>query len=64
MIVEQGPSIGEYRGRTIPAYIVDANGVRSDYDRIAIERDGSVELSQLARNECVVAPGLIYRRVD
>lgn len=62
MIIEHGPSIGEHNGKEIPAYIVEKNGVRYDYDRIAVYHpDGGVELSQLARNEVVIAPGLIYR---
>jgi hypothetical protein len=61
MIVEHGPPCGEYKGKPIPSYIVDQNGARLEFDRIAIETDGGVELSQLANNECVIAPGLIYR---
>lgn len=62
MIIEHGPSVGEYRGRSIPAYIVDAGGVRSDYVGVAVETDGAVELAQLKADECVIAPGLIYKR--
>ena len=62
MVIEKGPSVGEYRGKSIPAFIVDDTGQRSDYVGIAIEKDGGVELSQLARDECIIAPGLIYRR--
>lgn len=58
---ELGPSIGTYQGRDIPAYIVD-DGIRMVFDRIAIEdMHGAVWLSQLARDEFVIAPGLIYR---
>lgn len=63
MIIEEGPSIGEHHGKPIPSYIVDRNGTRLDFDRLAIEVDGGVELSQLANNECVIAPGLIYRHI-
>lgn len=62
MIEDKGPEIGTYRGRGIPAFIV-SGGRRFDYDRIAIEKDGGVELSQLRRDERVIAPGLIYREV-
>jgi len=62
MIIEHGPSVGEYRGRSIPAYIVQEDGTKSEYVGIAVETDGAVELSQLARGECVIAPGLIYKR--
>lgn len=61
MTHEKGPSIGTYRERDIPSYIVYEDG-RYEYDRIAVETDGGVELAQLAPNECVIAPGLIYRR--
>lgn len=61
MLVEHGPSIGIHRGKKIPSYIVDQNGTRLEFDRVAVETDGGVELSQLANNEVVIAPGLIYR---
>jgi hypothetical protein len=61
-IVEHGPSCGSHYGLDIPAYIVTAAGAKSVFDRIAVEDDdGLVALSQLAPNECVIAPGLIYR---
>jgi hypothetical protein len=63
MVKETGPSIGTYRDRDIPAYIVSDRG-RFEYDRIAVETDGGVDLSQLARDECVIAPGLIYRAIN
>jgi hypothetical protein len=63
-IVEHGPSIGEYRRESIPEYIVDANGDRFEFNRIALEGYGGLEPSQLARNECLMSPGLIYRKVS
>ncbi|MBN9147033.1 MULTISPECIES: hypothetical protein [unclassified Nitrobacter] len=61
-IVEQGPSIGEYRRESIPEYIVDSNGDRFEFNRIALEGDGGLEPSQLEQNECLISPGLIYRK--
>lgn len=61
-IVEQGPSIGEYRRESIPEYIVDSNGDRFEFNRIALEGDGGLEPSQLDQNECLISPGLIYRK--
>jgi hypothetical protein len=61
-IVEHGPSIGEYRRESIPEYIVDANGVRFEFNRIALEDANGLEPSQLERNECLISPGLIYRK--
>lgn len=61
MVTEKGPSIGSYMDREIPAYIV-SNGTMYEFDRITRENDGICDLSQLARNECVIAPGLIYRK--
>lgn len=61
-VVRHGPSVGEYMGRDIPGFIVSGDGERSDFNRIAKVKDGGVELSQLAPDECVIAPGLIYRR--
>lgn len=61
MIVKKGASVGEHHGKPIPAWVVDQNGTWLEFDRIAVETDGGVMLSQLADNECVIAPGLIYR---
>jgi len=62
VMTEKGPSIGTYKDREIPAYII-TGGHRYEYDRIAVEgNDGGAELSQLGPNERVIAPGLIYRR--
>lgn len=61
-VIEHGPSIGNYRGRPIPGYIVTDDGVRWKFVGAAIEDRDGVALSQLARDECVIAPGLIYRR--
>jgi hypothetical protein len=63
MIIEHGPSVGEHHGKEIPAYILDDDGTRYDYNRVAVETDGGVELSQLSREEVVIAPGLIYRAI-
>lgn len=57
----KGPSIGTYRDRDIPAWL-NARGVHWVYDRIgALDKDGGFEMSQLARDELVIAPGLIYK---
>ena len=62
VITEHGPSVGEHYSKPIPAYIVDGNGTRLEFVRIATEdEDGLVALAQLEPNECVIAPGLIYR---
>jgi hypothetical protein len=58
MVTDKGPSIGSYKERDIPGWI-DARGGRYVYDRLWDERSG--ELSQLARDELVIAPGLIYK---
>lgn len=58
MVTSKGPSIGTYKERDIPAWI-DARGSRYSYDRIWDEESG--ELKQLARDEVVIAPGLIYK---
>ena len=61
MTVEWGPPMDQkHHGKTIPSYIV-VDGARYDFNRIAEEEDGGVPMSQLNWNECVIAPGLIYR---
>lgn len=59
-----GPSIGTYRDRDIPAWI-KARGGHYEYDRIGVlDKEGGFEMSQLASDELVIAPGLIYKRKD
>jgi hypothetical protein len=62
MVTELGPSVGEWHGHSIPGYIVTDRGDRYAYVRPGtIDRDGGFEMSQLAGDECVIYPGLIYR---
>lgn len=63
MITAKGPSVGTYRERDIPAWI-DARGGHYVYDRPVRETSGGVDLKQLARDELVIAPGLIYKRAS
>ncbi len=58
MVTAKGDSIGTYKHRDIPGWI-EARGNRYVYDRLWDEKSG--ELSQLARDELVIAPGLIYK---
>ena len=58
MVTAKGDSIGTYKERDIPGWI-EARGDRYVYDRLWDEKGG--ELSQLARDEVVIAPGLIYK---
>lgn len=65
LIVAFGPSCGRHYDMDIPSYLVTAAGTRLSFERIAQEgTDGLVALAQLAPNECVIAPGLIYREVQ
>lgn len=63
-VAENGPPLEQkHKGRDIPAWIVRGDGERFAFDRIArADRDGTTPLSQLRPDECVIAPGLIYRR--
>ena len=60
------PIVGTYRGRTIPAWLdFSERGGRHEYVGIAAEdRSGAISLDQLAPEEVVVYPGLIYRRMS
>lgn len=63
-IAELGPSIGTYRDRDIPDYLVMEDGTRFRYNRIAqMKPDGDVAMDQLRRGETIIAPGLVYRQV-
>lgn len=64
-VIEHGPSIGTFRDKDIPSYIVTSDGVRHEFmgTTLAIEApEGSVELARLDQDECVISPGLIYRK--
>lgn len=54
---EKGPSIGSYLNRDIPAWI-DARGGRYEFTRLWDETRG--DIAQLAGDEIVISPGLIY----
>ncbi len=43
-------------------WMLNSNGDRFDFDRVAHVVNGRVDLDQLRDDEFVVAPGLIYRR--
>jgi len=61
--VREGPTIGYYQGRTIPEFLDYGKGDRWWFSRIAVmEPDGTVALNQLPDDECLVSPGLVYRR--
>jgi len=61
MVIEHGPSIGTFKQKPIPAYIVTENKIRWKFHRVAnLDADGGFTLSKLKKNECVIAPGLIY----
>ena len=61
-VIERGPSIGEHKGREIPSYFVDSRGLRYDFNRVAVlDGDGGFVLGHLAKDEAIMAPGLIYR---
>lgn len=57
-VLEKGPPVGRYRDYNIPAWIKTEDGI-SDYVRVT---GVVVELSELADDECVIAPGLVYKR--
>lgn len=63
MVIEKGPSIGKWHGYSIPDYIVTDTDGRYEFNRTGIiDEEGGFEMSQLGADECVIAPGLIYRR--
>ncbi|TDY02780.1 hypothetical protein [Thiohalophilus thiocyanatoxydans] len=56
-----GPKIGSHLGKPIYQSI-ERNGQRYEYDRLAWCNDEGCPLDQLAANEVLFKPGLIYRR--
>lgn len=63
-VTREGPSIGMFRERSIPSYIITDDGKRHRYVSTTLEiedPEGAVELAKLRPDECVIFPGLIYR---
>tara|TARA_R110001583_G_scaffold52147_1_gene162163 strand:+ start:2667 stop:2882 length:216 start_codon:yes stop_codon:yes gene_type:complete len=51
-----------YRGRRIRNWIL-SEGDFFDFERLATEdEDGCINMSQLADDECVLSPGVIYKK--
>lgn len=62
-VVEHGPLSATVLGRRMPRWFVDELGHRYEFSRIAeINKKGGVELFQLADDECLLAPGVVYVR--
>ncbi len=57
-----GPRIGSHLGK--PIYkTIETNGQKYRYDRLAKCDSEGCPLHQLAKNEVMVNPGLIYKQV-
>ncbi|MDA8120829.1 MAG: hypothetical protein M0Z85_12520 [Gammaproteobacteria bacterium] len=56
-----GPSIGQYQGGPIPAWIQNAQGVVWDFARVVAD-PGFPFADDFAGDEVVVKPGLVYKR--
>lgn len=59
--VSYGPRIGSHLGKPIYKSI-ERNGYRYEYDRLAWCNEEGCPLDQLASNEVLFKPGLIYRQ--
>ena len=62
-LVEQGEVVGSFMGRDIHASLSYDDGSKYEFVRAGVtDKRGGFDMSQLGDGECVVAPGLIYRR--
>lgn len=62
-IYAKGPVIGKFMGRDIHESLTYSDGSRYEFVRAGVlGSDSSFQMSQLADDEAVIAPGLIYRR--
>jgi len=62
--VRKGPVVGHYQGRPIHEYL-DFGTTQWCFSHVAImDRDGMIDMDQLADDECVVSPGLVYRKKE
>lgn len=52
-----------FRGYRVRNYFIESNGRFYDFARFAKEnQDGSIDMEQLEDDECLVAPGVIYKK--
>jgi hypothetical protein len=59
-----GPLIGYYAGRPIPAAVVDCFGRRYSYVGVAPRRrSGQYDVESLRPGEWIVEPGLVYQDI-
>ena len=58
-----GPNIGTHLGKPIYKSI-ETDGVKYNYDRKAVCDTEGCPLQQLARNELLFEPGLIYKQAS
>jgi len=60
-IVEKGPENIIIRGQKVPAWFIDKQGRRFEFESMAIlDQDGRFDLSRLTENQCSLYPGAIY----
>ncbi len=53
------------RGHKIPSYIIHDDGSIFDFHEVAdLDESGGFELERLADDECMIAPGVIYKKRD
>ena len=58
-----GATVGSHLGR--PIYqTVETDGVQYDFARMAVCDSDGCPLQQLAKNEMLINPGLIYKKVS
>ena len=59
-----GPLLGYYAGRPIPAAVVDYFGRRYSYAGVAPRRrSGQYDVESLRPGEWIIEPGLVYRDI-
>jgi hypothetical protein len=60
-IMEKRPENITIRGKKVPAWFVDKQGRRFEFESMAVlDRDGRFEMSQLTERQCILFPGAIY----
>lgn len=62
-IVEKGPENITIDGRKVPAWFIDDQGHRFEFEGEAqLDADGDFELSKLRDDQCILAPGVLYQK--
>lgn len=61
-IIHKGPCNIIIRGKRVPAWFIDSEGHRYEYESMAIlDEEGRFDMDKLQSDQCILFPGVIYQ---